>query len=145
MRICATCATQKELSEFNKYPEGYYRRVCKLCRNRSQAANCNRRGARLRDMVLDAYGGQCECCAETLREFLTIDHLGNWAHLTRVPHGQGLYKLLKKNGFPRNGYRLLCYNCNLSIGRYGYCPHRPSEIVLKARDVKTIPEGVHIL
>src|SRR5258706_14541763 len=28
-----------------------------------------------RERGLDAYGGKCECCGETRREFLTIDHI----------------------------------------------------------------------
>jgi hypothetical protein len=27
-----------------------------------------------------------------------------------------------KNSYPE-GFRLLCHNCNFSLGAYGYCPH----------------------
>ena len=27
-------------------------------------------------------------------------------------------------GFPKDKYRLLCHNCNQSMGWYGYCPHQ---------------------
>ena len=33
-----------------------------------------------------------------------------------------LYKILRARGFPL-GYRVLCHNCNLARGFYGYCPH----------------------
>jgi hypothetical protein len=29
---------------------------------------------------------------------------------------------LARNGFP-DGYRVLCHNCNMALGQYGYCPH----------------------
>lgn len=28
-------------------------------------------------------------------------------------------------GYPKDRYRLLCYNCNCAIGARGYCPHKP--------------------
>jgi hypothetical protein len=30
---------------------------------------------------------------------------------------------LIKNNFP-DGFQVLCHNCNMSIGLYGYCPHQ---------------------
>jgi hypothetical protein len=33
-----------------------------------------------------------------------------------------LYLWLKRNNYP-TGFRVLCHNCNLAIGFYGYCPH----------------------
>lgn len=46
------------------------------------------------------------------------------AHLNRCFGGHKFYVHLKKIGFPKDRYRLLCYNCNMSRGRYGYCPHQ---------------------
>jgi hypothetical protein len=31
--------------------------------------------------------------------------------------------LIKEN-FPKE-YQILCFNCNLALGFFGYCPHRP--------------------
>lgn len=28
----------------------------------------------------------------------------------------------RRNGYPK-GFRVLCHNCNMAIGFYGYCPH----------------------
>ena len=38
--------------------------------------------------------------------------------------GAGLqfYRWLKKNKYPK-AFRVLCHNCNVSYGLYGYCPH----------------------
>ncbi len=36
--------------------------------------------------------------------------------------GSRLYLWLEKNGYPE-GFRVLCHNCNMALGFYGYCPH----------------------
>lgn len=82
--------------------------------------------------VVAAYGGRCECCGETSPEFLSIDHAygGGRKHRASLRKsgldgggGNPMYQALKKAGWPRDGYRLLCFNCNCSRGFYGYCPH----------------------
>ena len=84
-----------------------------------------------KEEVIKAYGGKCSCtgCDETAYEFLTIDHINNY----RAPEekktapgkkfGLALYRFLKQKGFPKEHYRLLCMNCNFSIGKYKFCPH----------------------
>ena len=79
--------------------------------------------------VLQHYSGNevpvCAYCGEKTLEFLTIDHIdGNGLrHRREIGRGgQGLYDWLLVNKFP-DGFRVLCYNCNSSLGHYGYCPH----------------------
>ena len=78
--------------------------------------------------VLFHYGGdppRCACCGEMLLEFLSIDHIfgGGYQHRKKLGlNGSSLYHWLIKNKFPE-GYRVLCFNCNMSLGFYGYCPH----------------------
>lgn len=81
----------------------------------------------LRMEVLNAYGGaECVCCGEKRIEFLTIDHIDGGGHQHRkeigVKAGTEFCRWLKKNNYPK-GYRVLCSNCNGSLGRFGYCPH----------------------
>ena len=85
--------------------------------------------ARLKREIIDAYGGKCVCCGEQAYEFLTIDHING-----RPPRrergktrGNHMYADLKKAGFPKDEFRLLCMNCNFSRGMYGYCPHQKRE------------------
>lgn len=70
---------------------------------------------------------ECLCCKESRLEFLCIDHIdgsGN-KHRKVVAKTYGsIFRWLTVNGFPE-GYRVLCYNCNSSLGHYGYCPHNP--------------------
>lgn len=85
------------------------------------------RNRKLRMDVVEAYGGQCECCGESNIEFLAVDHVngGGRKHRTEIAGvGSAFYVWLRKQGFPKKGLRLLCHNCNQSIGLYGYCPHQ---------------------
>lgn len=81
-------------------------------------------------MVINAYGGVCECCGESMIEFLTIDHINNNGaeHRKRVGKGVKIYDDLIKQGLPQGEYRVLCFNCNITRGFYGYCPHKPNDI-----------------
>ena len=82
---------------------------------------------RLKLEMIAAYGSKCSCCGITEHEFLTIDHVGcgrmgekRWEQL----RGGKLYRHLRRNGWPKNGYQLLCMNCNSALGYFGYCPHQ---------------------
>ena len=81
--------------------------------------------ARLRSEVLAAYGGKCECCGEATIEFLCIDHVNGDGKQDRKRGrvGRAMYLHLIREGFPKDRYRLLCHNCNMTRGLYGYCPH----------------------
>ncbi len=89
----------------------------------------------LKAEIIAAYGGACTCCGEVHHEFLTIDHTnGDGAqHRKLKGKGRGIYLDLKARGFPQDGYRLMCLNCNIALGFYGYCPHNPDvkRVVLK--------------
>ncbi len=90
----------------------------------------------LKETVLATYGGKCAICGETHIECLTIDHSFNdgaeWrrsfldkkSNRDRTGnHGQSFYHFLRANNFPKDlGLRVLCWNCNCSIGLYGYSP-----------------------
>lgn len=90
---------------------------CKFC-----AALAKRK---YRSDALEAYGKKCECCGELQEEFLTIDHVhgGGRAHAKEVGAGTAMFQWLKRNGYPKEDFRVLCYNCNCSLGAKGYCPH----------------------
>ena len=153
IRTCGKCGGAKPLSEF--YPKSPTRRdtTCKDCvkadrraryaadpayRERSHAVckqwhrdhSAEKTAARaaVRLEMIEAYGGVCECCGEAAPAFLTMDHIGGWGseHRRTVKSATSrLPFMLKKEGWPRNGFRLLCWNCNCSRGIYGHCPHEP--------------------
>ena len=78
-----------------------------------------------RRLALEGYGNKCECCGETQYEFLCIDHINGDGseHRKEIGGGSRIYWWLIKNNFPE-GFRVLCYNCNMSYGFYNYCPHQ---------------------
>jgi hypothetical protein len=81
---------------------------------------------RLRLEVLYHYGTKCACCGVDHFEFLVIDHIDGGGKKQRREQGlsgsYALYRWLRRNNYPP-GYRVLCHNCNFSLGIYGYCPH----------------------
>jgi len=90
---------------------------------------------RLRRSALEAYGGKCSCCGETVTEFLTIDHVdgGGTKHRKAMTAGGGVFHLwLKQHGYPP-GFRVLCWNCNWSahLGN-GICYHQRVKLIVKS-------------
>ena len=76
---------------------------------------------RVKQITVDAYGGHCECCGEDRLVLLTMDHINNDGKQDR---GRNIYRIAQQAGFPRDRFRLLCWNCN--IGRFkngGTCQH----------------------
>ena len=79
-------------------------------------------------MVLSHYSKDiptCECCGEKNIEFLTVDHInggGNQHRKEVAKRGKEMYRWIVDNNFPEM-FRVLCLNCNFSLGHYGYCPH----------------------
>ena len=80
---------------------------------------------KLRSDVLSNYGGKCACCGESEFDFLQIDHVngGGNVHRKTVSTRQ-IYQFLRKNGYPKDDYQLLCANCNMAKERPNGCPHQ---------------------
>ena len=100
-------------------------------KNRPQICEKHKHTARqLRAEVLFAYGNRCSCCGINTEAFLTIDHInrGGRKHRAQV-HGK-VYADLKRRGWPKDEYRLLCMNCNWAT-RFGQaCPHEIEYLVM---------------
>lgn len=88
-------------------------------------AYSKRKSKELKQTIVNEYGSKCVCCGEKHVEFLTIDHIdgSGGKHRKEVGSGIKFYRWLVKQNFPKDNYRLLCFNCNCSIGHSGYCPH----------------------
>src|SRR5260221_6067810 len=77
------------------------------------------------DELVAAYGGRCSCprCPETNPAFLTLEHLNGAGKAHRAKVGSHAYTDLRRRGWPKDGYTLLCWNCN-AMTRFGRtCPH----------------------
>jgi len=122
MRECYNCGKSKDEVEFYKRTRSIdgLDNSCKECSKARVKANQQK----TRRFCLEHYGGQCACCGENSYEFLCIDHIngGGHQHRKKVGHGYSFLLWLKKNNMPE-GYRILCHNCNMATGLYGYCPH----------------------
>jgi hypothetical protein len=116
------------------YPKDGYRLLCYNCnmarmleRKMSvpQVPRQVRYTRKAKTEVIDAYGGKCVCCGEDNSLLLVVDHVNGGGQADRVEKGRGraMYVRLKAMGYPKDGYRLLCHNCNMSLGFFGYCPH----------------------
>ncbi len=140
-RQCSKCLEVKHVDEFylRKTARGYLRHhtECKACiSKRSNAAffknhdrNLTRernKRALLREEMLTAYGGKCACCGISDYRFLTVDHVhgGGRKHQKEVSGSMGVFRDLKKRGWPKGDFECLCFNCNLAKGFYGVCPHK---------------------
>lgn len=150
MKVCCRCKKEKPLSDY--YRNQHYCKPCCLIKRREwYVANPGKRSEyrrkyidkerkyetdrsrRLRKEFIAAYGGCCACCSEKTTEFLTVDHVNNDGEFhrrnldlnhKRGANSRGVIRDLKRRGWPKEGYRILCYNCNFARGYYGKCPHQ---------------------
>jgi hypothetical protein len=105
---CRECGVALTEENWGAYIRSIGRRICRTCE---------------RAEILAAYGGHCVCCGESTPEFLSIDHINGGGSAHRRSINRYIYRFLKETGFPKNEFRLLCYNCNMARAKYGTCPH----------------------
>lgn len=140
---CSKCRKTKPLIDFYfEKTKNRFSSECRLCANerhksrekkrspeRAEAVRRRQMGYRvgIKKECMAAYGGKCSCCGENTLEFLSIDHVkggGTRIRKSGLSGGGHTYRMLKKQGWPQEDYRVLCHNCNQSLGIYGYCPHQ---------------------
>lgn len=120
------------------YFREYYRkwRAANIDKVRITVRDSKRRKRRTEKLAcITAYGGRCVCCGETEPYFLTIDHINNdgarhrkTIDKKRAAGGTEFYQWLRVRGYPKDRYRLMCFNCN--CGRHwngGICPHQEAK------------------
>ncbi len=76
-------------------------------------------------VVYEHYGYVCNCCGETGKVFLCIDHVNNDGNIERKKYGNsgnGMYLKIIREEFP-DSYQVLCHNCNQAKRILGKCPH----------------------
>ena len=85
---------------------------------------------KIREEVFAAYGHKCNCCGENNSAFLTIDHIEGDGSQHRKKIRMSIYRWLKRNGFPKNNFQILCFNCNCAKQHRsnGTCPHGDQKI-----------------
>jgi hypothetical protein len=71
---------------------------------------------KIRMEMVEGYGGKCLHCGESDQIVLVLDHINNDGSVDRkldsASGGFKLYARLRKEGWPKEKYQLLCHNCN---------------------------------
>jgi len=103
----------------------YYYAKYKRARGREIRQKIRLKAAAVRAEMMAAYGGRCECCGEQNPGFLTIEHKrrDGSAHRRRLGGPDKILADLKRRGWPKDDYALMCMNCNWGRRRTGICPH----------------------
>ena len=138
-KLCTCCEEYQSVKNFRRRglnnPAPFFR--CRACCRKYNARNSHKykeqksisgkkTRAAVRIEVLTHYSTnlepECACCHEDHLEFLALDHIhgGGHKHKQEVRH---IHAWAKKNNYPPM-FRVLCHNCNQSLGAYGYCPHQ---------------------
>lgn len=123
-RRCRTCTNEK-----SKQRKAFSTERGRAVRNR-YAKEYNKR---LRLEMISAYGGKCACCGESEYTFLTLEHLGGGGNHERAKYGNGrnsgsagmkILARLRREGWPKGKYTVLCANCNMATKLGRTCPHQ---------------------
>lgn len=132
---CKQCQNKYAATQRDKHRQLHNQRAREHYKKNAKrlAAAAVERRKKARMDVLSHYSGgdiRCSCsgCPERAVEFMGIDHVdGSGGEHRRADKGATQLALwLIRNNFP-DGFRVLCHNCNMSLGFYGYCPHDPSQ------------------
>lgn len=117
---------QKVLERTNKYRKDNIIKIREYDRKRQLVHTIRQRQSyiKLRKRVFEHYGAKCTCCGESTFEFLSIDHTNNDGAKHRKVIGNSIYRWLIKHNFPKEGFQILCFNCNMAKEFFGICPHK---------------------
>jgi len=75
--------------------------------------------------IIEIYGSKCAHCGDNNPYHLTIDHINNDGakHRKENKLSAFIYKWIKQNNYVKDtNLQLLCWNCNMSKGVYGFFP-----------------------
>lgn len=75
-------------------------------------------------------GGECVCCGEQDIRFLTLDHINGGGAKHRRSVGNStieVYKDVQRQGYPKDKFRLYCWNCHMATRFGDLCPHKEKD------------------
>jgi len=134
---CKSCIRKRRKERYYKtrketieYTRNWQKRNPEKHRENSKRA-MRKHQQKLKRICIAHYSNEtnnCACCGDNNMEFLTIDHINGGGSKHRKQIKGHFYEWLIKNNYPE-GYRVLCMNCNHSLGIYGYCPHNKNYVV----------------
>ena len=132
---------EKQLEAERRYREKHRKEINERCKLRMRKlwkdnpelarSRQNEYRWNIRTKAIKEYGGICVCCGEKEMRFLTFDHINGGGLKERKASGKSgvdfIYKLTRDaviRNKKREDIQILCYNCNMSKGFYGKCPHK---------------------
>jgi hypothetical protein len=123
MRKCRICNIELTNENTHNYTTKQHR-ICKECERKRK----NDKNYKDKIALIKEYGGKCVCCGEFEPIFLTIDHINEDGAKHRKENGiyagASFYRWLKQQGYPKDNYQVLCFNCNFAKHVLGKCPHQ---------------------
>lgn len=119
-KICRVCGEEKDEDKF--ILNAVKTSVTDYC---SQCSGKKSR-AQLRLDFLAVFNSTCACCGMTDPRFLTLDHVNNNGKDHREKYNtQQVLREARREGWPKDKYQCLCFNCNLGRAlNGGICPHK---------------------
>lgn len=113
--LCGKCGK-------NRFKEGAH--LCVFCLEKANERS-KKHNDGIKKKVFNHYGNRCNCCNESMKQFLAIDHINNDGakHRKKIGSGYAFYLWLIRNNFP-TGFQTLCANCNWGKRvNNNICPH----------------------
>ncbi len=88
------------------------------------------RRLQIKENFFEMYGDICNCCGESERLFLSLDHVQNDGHLHRTNYKDNRDEYLEAiRVYNPSVYQTLCHNCNQGKHRNGgVCPHKTKDL-----------------
>lgn len=115
----------------NNFPQDGFQLLCYNCncsknsipKNSYYNSRHKRNYDKLKRIIFKEYGEKCSCCGINDINMLTIEHVNNNGAIERKEIGAGhaFFLWLRRNNYPKEGYDVLCYNCNIARYRHGCC------------------------
>lgn len=121
---CPTCQAVKPTSEFHRSSR-YKSGAADYCIPCTDLAR-KKRDQKVKQQVMDGYGGKCSCCGEDRLPFLTVEHTWHNGKADReaIPSSMW-YRYLLRSHLPQNlGLTIFCMNCQLATKNSSICPHQ---------------------
>jgi len=118
---CSICSIPFTSDRRSKY--------CDICKEDLNRERQREQKKQLREEFLEAYGKKCSCpcgCVVSEPNYLGLAHIFNDGakHRRRVGGGGYItYRDLRDLGWPKDKYRIECWNCNFSKRVFGKCPN----------------------
>ena len=127
-KVCSRCHVLLEVSEFGS---------CNITKS-GLASSCKKckvligyiENRKLKQEMVDAYGGGCSCCGIIELEFLTVEHIfgdGKEHRALVNGHGASIYRDLKRKRWPKGRHTVMCRNCNCARKYNRPCLHNEKE------------------